>query len=90
MDIMEEFWNTPIRQISVLSPKKRQRLAQERLAEHADSWCNEIEQATLDNLSPERAGKARSAFRYVRKGGFSPAERVERFAKIHAWAFCRR
>ena len=87
-DIPEEFWNTPIRKVSVLSPRTRQRLAQERLAENADLWCDEIEQATLDSLPVEVAGRARKAFRYARKG--DPAERVKRFAKIHAWAFCRR
>ena len=84
-DIPEEFWNTPIRQASVLSPRTRQRLAQER-AENADSWCDEIEQATLDKLPAEIARKAWSAFRYAR----GSTDKVERFAKIHAWAFCRR
>ena len=54
MDIPEEFWNTLIRKVSVLSPRTRQRLAQERLAENVDLWCDEIEQATLDNLTIER------------------------------------
>ena len=84
-DIPEEFWNTPIRQARVLSPRTRRRLAQER-AENADSWCDEIEQATLDKLPAEIARKARSAFRYAR----GHSESVKRFAKIHAWAFCRR
>ena len=85
-DVPEEFWNTLIRR--VLSPRTLLRLGDKRMVENAGSWCDEIEQATLNNLPVERAVKALKAFRYARKEG--PAERVKRFAKIHAWAFCRR
>ena len=80
-DIPADFWNTPIRR--VLTPRTLQRLEDERMAENAGSWCNEIEQATLDNLPAERAGKALKAFRCAREGGFSPAEQVKRLSLKH-------
>ena len=89
-DVPEEFWNTPIRRVSVLTLQDRQQLVEERLAQHADLWCNEIQKATLDALSGKQSAKARAAFQYVRRGGLCHAERVERFAKIHAWVFCGR